>query len=237
MDTTILEELGLSKGEVTVYLTLLELGPTKVGRVIERSGMASSAVHNSINTLSDKGFVSHIKKGKIKWYKAVAPRYLIDFIEDKKRRVLSILPQLEVQQQLAQEKQEAEVFEGKKGILTMLNLLIEHVHKGDDYVFFAVRAKEYDKELREFFTPYDLKRKEKGLIIKGLAPPECKHIFMNRKFVKMKYPHFPIPTSISICNDHIAFFSWGEKPIGYLITSAQIAEMYREYFNKIWKKV
>ncbi|MBW3003756.1 helix-turn-helix domain-containing protein, partial [Candidatus Woesearchaeota archaeon] len=45
MDTTILEDLGLSSGEIKVYLALLELGSTKVGRVIEKTGMASSAVH------------------------------------------------------------------------------------------------------------------------------------------------------------------------------------------------
>ena len=54
MDTSLLEDIGLSKGEIKVYLTLLNLGNTKVGYIIEKSGMASSAVHNAINTLIEK---------------------------------------------------------------------------------------------------------------------------------------------------------------------------------------
>ena len=65
MDTTTFENLGLSQGEIKIYLTLLELGSTKVGLIIEKSNMASSAVHNSLNALLDKGFISYIKKGKI----------------------------------------------------------------------------------------------------------------------------------------------------------------------------
>ena len=71
MDISILEDLGLNKGEIKIYLTLLELGTTKVGQIIEKSRMASSAVHNSLNALIDKGLISYIKRSKIKYYQAV----------------------------------------------------------------------------------------------------------------------------------------------------------------------
>ncbi len=235
MDTSILEDLGLNKGEIKVYLTLLELGITKVGQIIEKSGMASSAVHNSINSLIDKGLVSYVKKGKIKFYQAVPPKQLVDFIEEKKKKVLEILPELELKQKLAKERQEAEIFEGTKGITTMLNLLIENAKKGDEYLFFAINVKEQNEEIQKFFLKYDVKRKDKGLIIKGLAPKQLKKLFVKRKILKMKYPDFLIPSNISICNDRIAFFSWGEKPVGYLIKSKQIAEMYKDFFKQIWE--
>lgn len=235
MDTTILENLGLSKGEIKVYLVLLELGSNKVGRIIESSGMASSAVHNSINSLIDKGLVSYIKRGQIKFYQAVPPKQLVDFVEDKKKKVLSLLPELELKQKLAGEKQEAEIFEGTKGIITMLNLLIENTKKNDEYLFFAINVEEQNEEIQKFFLQYDLKRKEKKLILRGLAPKELKPLFVNRPIMKMKYPSFPILSNISICNDKIAFFSYGEKPVGYLIQSEQISKMYKDYFERIWE--
>lgn len=237
MDTSILEDLGLTKGEIKVYIILLELGTTKVGSVIEKSGMASSAVHNSINTLIDKGLVSYIKKGKIKFYQAVQPKQLIDFIEEKKREVLKILPELEIKQKLAREKQEADIFEGTKGIIAMLNLLIENVKKGDEYLFFAINVREQNEEIQKFFLKYDLKREDKGLTVKGLAPKDLKRLFAKRKILLMKYTDFPIPSNVSICKDRIAFFSWGDKPVGYLIKSEQISGIYREFFNHIWNKV
>lgn len=237
MDTSVLEDLGLSKGEIKVYLTLLELGPTKVGKIIEKSKMASSAVHNSVNTLVGKGLVSYIKKGKIKFYQAVPAQQLIDFIEDKKKRVLEILPELELKQRLAGEKQEAEIFEGIKGIIAMLNRLIEDGQKGDEYRFFATFLEERNEEIQNFFQKFDVKREDKRLIVKGLAPRRIKPLFAGRKIIKMKFVDFPIPSDISIFKGKVAFIAWGDKPIGYLIRSPQIYEMFGNFFDSIWGSV
>lgn len=236
MELSVLEGLGLSTGEIKVYVTLLELGETKVGRVIEKSGMASSAVHNSLNVLIEKGLISYIKKGKIKFYQAISPKQLIDFIEEKKKKVLEIIPELELKRKKSAEKQEAEIFEGIKGIISMLNLLIEDAKKGDEYLFFSVNVEQENEEIQEFFSRYDAKRKERGLKIKGLAPKELKKLFAKRKILKMKYPNFPIPSNISICKDKTAIFSWEEKPVGYLIKSKQIANMFKKFFNELWNK-
>ena len=235
MDLSILEDIGLSRGEIKVYLSLLETGLTKVGIIIEKSNLASSAVHNSINSLIEKGFVSYIKKGKIKYYKAVPPKQLIDFIEDKKKKVLQIIPELEAKQKLEKEEQEAEIFEGNKGILRMFSLLIDGSKRGDEYLFFVINVEEQNEEIQKFFRPYDIKRGDKGLVIRGLAKKELKNLFVKRKLIKMKYTDFPIPSNISICNNKVALFSWEEKPIGYLIKSKQISKMYKEFFNRVWK--
>lgn len=234
MDISILEGLGLTKGEIKIYLTLLELGATKVGKVIEKSGMASSGVHNSINSLKDKGLVSYIKKGKINFYQAVSPKQLVSFVDDKKKKLLQILPELEIKQRLAEDRQEAEVFVGKKGIIAMLNLLIEDAKPREEYLFFPVRADNQDEEIQKFFLNYDQKRAEKKLRLRGLASPKLKHLFKKRKTHNMKYPKYPLPSNISICRDRICFFSWGEKPVGYMIVSKQIVDMYKEYFDRIW---
>ncbi|MFH1308263.1 MAG: helix-turn-helix domain-containing protein [archaeon] len=234
MNTSILEELGLSKGEVKVYLSLLSIGECKVGALIEKSSMASSAVHNSLNSLIEKGLVSYVKKGKIKYYEAISPKQLVSFLDDKKQRLINILPELESKQRTSKEKQEAEIFEGTKGIMALLNLLIEDTKKNDEYIFFTVNVNEKNKEIQDFFQMYDSKRKAKGLIVKGLAPKELKGLFKDRKHLKMKFTDYPIPSNISVHNNKVAIFSWEEKPVGYLIVSEQISKMFREFFNKIW---
>src|SRR3989338_308927 len=238
MDTSILEELGLSKGEITVYTTLLSLGTTKVGPIIEKSAMASSAVHNALHTLINKGFVSSIKKGKISFYQPAPARYIGKFIEQKKQRFLELLPELEAKEKKQDKKQEAEVFEGLNGVTTMLNLFIEDLKKGDEFLFFAteiIHAPKINEEIQEFFQKYDLKRKEKGLNVKGLAPRHLKHLFENRKGLEVRYPRFPIPKSIGVVCDSIEITCWQDKPIGYLIRSKEVADSYRELFYKIWK--
>ena len=230
-----LEGLGLTKGEIKIYLTLLELGETKVGLIIEKSSMASSAVHNSINSLIEKGLVSYIKKNKIKNYNAVSPKQLLNFIEEKKKKIREILPELESKQKNSQIHAGAEVFVGIKGIITLLNLFIEDTKENDEFLFFSADVSEKNKEIQEFYERYDLKRKQKKLVVKGIAPKKLKPLFVKRKSLNMRYADMPLPSNTGICNNKIVLFSWGEKPIGYLIRSKQISESYAEFFKVFWK--
>jgi len=235
MDISVLEDIGLTNSEAKIYLALLELGETKVGKIIKKSGVASSVVHNSINNLVEKGLVSYVRRGKIKFYQAVSPKQILSLIEERKNNFLKVLPELDSRQKKSEEKQEAEIFKGIKGVTSMLNILIEDVRKGDDYLFFSVDIEEKNKEIQDFFWKYDVKRKDKGLIVKGLAPKQLKHLFEKRRFVKMRYTNFPILSNVSLCNDKIALFSWVDKPVGYLIKSKEITKIYRDFFNRVWK--
>ncbi len=235
MDTIVLEEIGLNKGEAKVYLALLELGESKVGSIINKSGLVSSVVHTDINKLVEKGLASYIKKGKIKFYKAVSPKQILNFVKEKEKKLLEIIPSLEEKQKKSENKEEAEIFEGIKGITSMLNLIIENSKKREEFFFFATDMEEKQKEIQEFWEKYDLKRKEKGLIVKGIAPKKLRHLFAKRKILKMRYTDSPLLSSITIFQDKIATISFGEKPIGYLIKSKQISEMYKNYFMSLWK--
>lgn len=93
------------------------------------------------------------------------------------------------------------------------------------------------KELLNCWRRFDLKRAERDLVVKGLAPTKIKHLFVGRKILKMRYADFPIPTDISIFQNKVAFIAWGDKPVGYLIRSQQIYEMFRSFFNSIWDKL
>lgn len=235
MDTEALAELGLSQGEVKVYISLLELGEVKVGAIIEKSAMASSAVHNALNILIEKGLISYIKRGKIKFYQAIKPKQLLDFIQLKKEKLQAIIHQLEARQSFKEENQDAEIFEGSKGIISLLNLIIEDMHKGDRYLYFSLDIAQFNKEIQDFFSRYDAKRKEKGIVVLGLSNKKIKEFMKERYYINMRFTDIPIPEGIAICKDKVAIFSWGEKPIGYLITSKQISEMYTRLFDNIWK--
>jgi sugar-specific transcriptional regulator TrmB len=234
MDASILEDLGLSKGEINVYLTLLKIGTTKVGSIIEKSGMASSAVHNAVNQLVDKGLISFIKKGQIKFYSAAPPKQILSFIDEKKEQFQEVIPELEAQTRNTS-REEAEVFEGIKGVTTMLNILIEEKKRRGKYMFFTSYGLQKNREIQDFFEKYDMKRRARGMTIRGLAPPELKFLFTSRKMLHMRYPSFPIPLDISMYNNQIALISWGEKPIGYLIKSKELYDRYAEYFEKVWE--
>jgi len=236
MEETILEELGFTHAEAKVYLTLLRSGPVKVGQIIEKSGLQSSTVHNTLHSLIDKGFVKYVLQGKIRIYQGVEPRIVLEAFKEKERRFEEIVPRLESMQRITGEKPWAEVYEGIRGMSTMLNELIKDAKPNDEYYFFAVDVSRLNEEIQKFFERYDQKRKAKKLIVKGLARRELKPLFQRRKYLNVRYVDFPIPSNISICNDKMVLINWEEKPTGILIKSGQITQTQIGFFNELWKK-
>jgi hypothetical protein len=79
------------------------------------------------------------------------------------------------------------------------------------------------------------------IYLKGISNIKLKENFEPRmkKFDKkweMRYVDFPIPSGINVFRDKILLLEWGEKPLGILIKSKQIADTYRKLFFDIWKK-
>lgn len=234
MEAEILQNLGLTQAEAKSYLILLETGSTKVGKVIEKSGLQSSTVHNVLHSLIDKGFVTYIIKGKIKLYQATNPKMILGYYKEKEKQFEQLLPQLEAKQ-LSQQRQQAEIYEGMKGVTVMLTKFIEDTRPGDLFCFFSIDVPGMNEEIQKFFTMYDAKRKAKKLQVRGLAREELRPLYEKRKFPKVKYVRFPIPANVSICNDRMALITWGERPTGTLIQSRQLAQSQMRFFNSIWK--
>ena len=69
MDTKALEDIGLTQGEIKVYLALLEIGPSTAGSILEKAGIQNSVFHFCVNSLIEKGLVSYVKKNKFRVYK------------------------------------------------------------------------------------------------------------------------------------------------------------------------
>ena len=91
-ETKALENAGFSKAEALVYIALLRIGKTKSGNVIKHTGLQSSVVHNSLNSLIEKGFVNYVLENKLKSYSALSPKLIEEFIEQKKQEFKKILP-------------------------------------------------------------------------------------------------------------------------------------------------
>src|SRR3989344_9618815 len=107
MDTTILEDLGLTSGEIKVYMALSELGSSLAGPIIEKTGLQNSVVHRALHSLIAKGLITFIIEGRGKTYQISDPRNFIGYLEDKKRKFEEIIPELEKRKKAAKEIKEA----------------------------------------------------------------------------------------------------------------------------------
>jgi len=237
MDIKPLEDLGLTNAEIKIYLSLLELGSSKVGKIIGLSGLQSSVVHNTLHKLIARGLINFIVKDNIKYYEASNPNNLIDYIEDKKKNFENILPELLLKQKLAKDRNTAVVYEGYKGIYNMLLEKIKDGKKGDSFCFISPDVEENNDEVQNFFRKIDPKRHEKGLVVKGIAPSRLKDNFTDRikkGYVMMKFSDTLLSPHVGIFKGTVSFYTWKEKPVGYLIYSTQIFNQYNAYFEQLW---
>lgn len=237
MDTGVLEDIGFTHGEAIVYLTLLELGPSKVGNVIERSSLQSSVVHNCLNKLIEKGFVSFIKEGKIRHYNATDPNLIVEYIEERKRKYVALLPQLLLKQKLAKEKMDAEIFVGIKGLKSMFKIAFANIGQLKEYFFFA--HPEQSKEIYDFYREVNKPIIQQGIKIRGLADIRFKkqltEEYKESKLIKIKFLEIPFPSATTIINDYLLINNWIEKPIGIMIRSKILAKNYKNFFEQMWK--
>src|SRR3989344_4193652 len=117
VDTSVLEDIGLTNAQIKVYVTLLELGETSSGPLLKKSKLHNSVAYHALDQLIEKGLVAFVLKGKRKYFSAEHPKSLIKFINDKKEKISQLITQLTIKPT----KQEAKVFVGWKGVYVAFN--------------------------------------------------------------------------------------------------------------------
>lgn len=235
MDTSILEDIGLSPTEIKVIIILLELGESKAGKIIEKTKLQSSSVYNAINHLIERGLISYIKKSQIKYYKAANPEAILDYIELKKREFLKLLPELKARQKIQQEEG-VEFFKSYKGIKTLMSELLKDARKGDIYRTFSIQyIEQYEKSREKVFKAIKKLMKEKKIIAKGIFHESTRYKPTKTSLMQKRYINFPMPPNTMIINDKVAIISWNEEPSGILIHSSDIASIYKNFFDHMWK--
>lgn len=234
MDIKVLEGIGLSKNEISVFLKMLQLGESKAGAVIAKVGLQSSATYNAINGLIDKGLVSYIKKGEIKYYKAASPEAISDYLDTKKQEYLSVLPELK--QFMPGEIESVEFYKSTRGIKTLLSEIIKDAKKGDIYRFFSIEdPAEYKLATDKVYDLQKPIRKERKIITKGLFAEKTRNLAGVSSINYKKYLDFPLPPNTQILNNKVAIITWkGEEPTGILIRSKSIYETYVRFFEHLW---
>src|SRR3989344_3518133 len=228
-----LQELGLNKRESICYSALLELGSSTVGVICKKTGIPSSKIYEILNNLIQKGLASYVIKGKIKHYQASNPRVLLSYIEEKKKKIEEILPQLLLKQKLVK-KQSVEIFEGHKALFSLFIDLIEDAKLNELYLVFSINEENKNEQANLFFRNITLRRKAKRLDTRLLK--NIKY-FKKEKHTKLKlrYTKFNLPQGITIFRNYVIILSWVDSPIAIKIESEIFADQLRDFFLELWK--
>ena len=240
-----LKKIGLTDNEITVYLSLLEVGPGPTGIIIKKSQLHSSRVYECLEKLQAKGLVSYVIKANRKHFEVTNPKRLADYLEDKqkqiedeKEEVQKIIPELLAKQNFQKPVQEASIYSGYKGIKSLLENLLEELKKGGEYFVFGAEGGMKDI-LGPYFKLYQKKKqnyKIKSKVIFGKKARSSPLLEEYRGMARFISSQYSSPTDTFIYDDNIIIFVWHERPpFAILIKNKSAAQSYKDYFKILWK--
>ncbi len=237
-----LKQLGLTEGEARVYFSLLKLGSTKIGPIVNDSHISRSKVYDVLERLTTKGLVSHITVGEVRQYNAVEPYRLRDYIAKKEEQVKSqreiidgMIPYL-AQVASRNRASSAEIFTGDKGLRSAYEIMYKDAKAGEVLRYFYPYhdyhevASPFYERLYQFQKSKKLK--ERGI---GIVPfKKSKYYKDYPKDARMRFVSFPLPGTMDVFQDKLLIVSW-EAMTGILVTSKEISDHFSRYFDSVWE--
>ncbi len=245
MLTDQLQKLGLTEGEAKVYEALVSLGPSTVGPVVKRSGVAYSNVYDVLARLQEKGLVTFITREKTKIFSAVPPTRIAEYLDRREEEIregkallAQILPALSNIGARDTQRVDAEIFVGTKGLRTAYDILYADVVRGSEALYFYAHDPGHTEGAFAFYRQEWPRMKRLGITARGIEQKTYQKTAFAKSIpslLKERYVDFPVPGTIDIIGNRIMLVVWGERPISILIHSEQVAKNFRAYFESVWK--
>ena len=240
----ILEEIGLTKNEIKIYLALLKLGSTSTGAILKETRVHASKVYDGLERLANKGLVTHVIIANTKHFKAVNPERLIDFLEDKKKTIENQkneiekhLPELKAFQEIGADETEAEIFTGWKGMETVFNEGIKEMEKGDLWYVLGAYAGEDKERTDQFIQKVIMKCEKKKMKWKVIYNESARNTFKYEQKSSITENRFlaqETPATINIYKDVTFIALWIKNPIAFRVRNQKVADSFKNYFKFMW---
>src|SRR3989344_5367169 len=132
METAVLEDLGLSKNEIKIYLFLVKSEDVKTGKIIRHTGIASSRVYISLDKLIHRGLVSYFIKNNKKYFNATRPEILSNIFNNKKRQLDHLVIELKKLEKPSPSESSTVIYEGIKGFQNAFERIVQVCSSKDE---------------------------------------------------------------------------------------------------------
>jgi DNA-binding transcriptional regulator GbsR (MarR family) len=237
MDENILEEIGLSKNEAKVYLSLIYLGCTTAGKIAKHSKVPRPNVYDALERLQEKGLVSHVMKDEKMHFEASEPSALMNLLKEREARLNEIMPKLVLNQQMAKGS-EAHIFEGMKAAKNMFLHFLDI-----NETLYVYGAPQIAITLaKPFLENFHLRRAERKMWQKHIynsdAAERIKWINKNLPYTEARAlpKEYDAPITTHICGDEVVFILWQANPLVIQIKNKELAKAYKGYFDILWSR-
>jgi len=236
MDTSLLEKIGLTPGEIKAYLALLKLGSSSSGPLAKESGVSRSKLYSILDKLEKKGLASHIDKRGVIYFQAVEPAKVKDYIHEKEDELKrleeefdELLPRLEAYQKQPGAMQNVTIYQGMKGLQAAHEHTYLKLKRGEEYVYMGIPK--YQPEAHHRYWNKDHQRRVSlGIRTRLLFNRDTpKEVLDNRNSYKGCDARY-------MAKDTVMMAIPSKNPITIEMVSQEIADAFMAYFEEFWKR-
>ena len=243
MHESILEKIGLTKGEIKVYITLLKLGETTTGKIIEGAGISSGKIYEILDKLIKKGLVSYGLKEKTKYFTATHPSRILDFLKEKEeelkekeKEIQEILPRLIELKEKKEEEYSVTLYRGLKGLKSAIYEALNDLTREDVILVSGVQSGKSEAQ-NILWKQWNKERARKRI--------KCKLIFSDRNtqyyhslkkvsLTEVRVLSSLVFSTIDVMGKRVMIFN-NKEPSVIVIINEEIKKKFIESFESLWK--
>ncbi len=232
MDYKALENIGLDKDEISVYVVLLKAGSITATKIASQTSIYRTNIYRLLDSLIAKGFVSYFLKNNVKYFSASNPKKLLDDQKVREEELKKLVPELEAITNKSYDEVNVEIFRGKEGLISVLKHILR---TKKDYLVFGEEGK-FQEVLPVFIEQFLRDLKNLGIKEKILSKISLKGKIILTKNSDIKFLSDKIfsPTMTVVFGESVAIFVW-EGPYHAILIKAKLMSLsYRSYFDGLW---
>lgn len=242
-------QFGLNEKEISVYLSLISLGPSPVRTIAKQARVNRGTTYDILKNLISLGLVSfykqYEKESKKQYFVAEPPQKLLDAIENKRRGLETLklhinksLPELESLYEKSGAKPVAKYYEGMSGLRIILEDVLETIGNQPEKKYYVYSSADIRNYLHKAYPNYNRDRIQAGVSNQVIAFGKGGELvgLDERKWMDREHG---APTYIIIYIGKVAMISVAanNEPVGVMIEDRGLYETQKMIFEYIWKNL
>jgi sugar-specific transcriptional regulator TrmB len=235
---------GLTQYEAKAYAALVELGESQTGKLSKKSGVPTSHLYPTLESLQEKGLVSYKLKNNVKVFQPGAPETLQQLYEQQQEalkqqqsHVTNAIANLKALPKNQESISNYQYFEGINGIKALFREINEQMKKNSKAVVLSANIETW-KKLDAFLLEHHQVRVKKNVHERMILPKKGKAMAPSRKKIgkiDIRYLDHNNEAEYGVFGDLVAILYHGSKtPRGFLIKDPLFAQTFTNIFNLLW---
>lgn len=232
----LLEDLGLTKNEVLVYLDLVKHHVCNAQEISQRAGIYRSNCYESLRRLVGRGLVSEVKRENTSYFQARDPEVLREIVEKQKDSLEEAISKIREIGKIFESRESASIY---YGLAKLKSLFMTFAESGQEILTYNVPISIVEKIGEGFMDSFHEKRMESKTPLKIIYAAYNERVAklssLSSTKVKFLSNTGVSNTSVTIWGDYVYLFIIEGTVTIIEIKNRAVADTFRGQFEVLWE--